>query len=736
MDSKEADFTAKLLAIFKLEAEEHLKMLSNGLLALEGTGSDEQKKEWIETIYRESHSLKGAARSVNHDAIQVICQTMENVLSAWKQGKISPTRPLFDTLYAVIDFIGTVVAMPPKGLPEEHRGRQLALIQQLDALLSGSPAPVATPTPTPAPPSKEPAHPPEPAVVTPPSEKTVRISVQKVDKLFQQVEEMLVVKLTARKQINELKYMQSELRQWDKRWEHLQQEQSAKGITEWQRQFSQFVKAGINRLTKLGSQDYRFVGSLIDNLLEDTKKVLTQPFQTLFESFPRMVRDLSQSLGKEIHLEFKGGEIEIDRRILEEMKDPLIHLIRNAIDHGIETPNERVQKGKPSYGTIAIAASQVSGNNIELTLSDDGVGIDVESVKNFALQKGYITKEEAEHLNEQEAIALIFHSGISTSAKVTELSGRGLGMGIIAEKVEKLGGHLFTETKKGQGTQFRIVLPLTLATFRGIHIRASERDFIMPIQYIKHVMRLPIREIKTVENRMAIVADGKLLPFVHLSDLLSLPSQTQAAVRKNINILIIKAAEKVIAIGVDEVLSEQEILVKPLGKQLLHVRNILAATVLEGGKVVPILHPMDLVRSAIQGASSSQSLSLRAEPIKKKVVLVVEDSITARTLLKNILLGAGYEVRLASDGVEALAVLQAEKIDLILSDVEMPHMDGFVLTSKVREMESWRNIPIILCTALGSAEDRKRGMDVGANAYVDKSSFMQSDLLTIMQKLL
>lgn len=607
MNQKESDFTAKLLATFRIEAEEHLKALSDGLTLLENPLEKEKRHEYVSSIYREVHSLKGAARSVGHDALQGICQAMENVLSAWKQEKIPPSSMLFDLFYAAIDFIAKLVLNPPKALQGEDGIVYLSLIQQLDNLIQATNTKEQKNAPE-SPPKKfeKSTFPVSETVI---SDQTIRISVKKLDHLLQQVEEMIAIKLTVHQQMDELKRMQAILGSLEKEWESLQAEVRSLdyekreiAMQEWQYQCTKFIKKGINRLAHTATQDYRFVGNMVDALLEDTKQVLLQPFSTILDALPRMTRDLSHTLGKEVRLQFKGGDIELDRRILEAMKDPLIHLVRNAIDHGIETAEARIQKNKPSYGNISVAISQIGGNKIELEISDDGQGIDVDQLKNAVLKQGNVTSQEISQMTEQEVLMLFFHSGISTSATVTEVSGRGLGMSIVTEKVEKLGGHLSVDSKAGKGTTITIELPLTLSTFRGIHIAVSGHDFIMPTRYVKKVLKVPLQDIKTLENNMTINIDGRLLPFVKLDRILGLIREDAIHDTRAQSVLVIKASEKSIAFGVDQVFNEQEILVKGLGKQLVHVRNILAATVMEWGKVVPILNPLDLIKSATRDA--------------------------------------------------------------------------------------------------------------------------------------
>lgn len=780
MESKESLFLAKLLATFKIEAEEHLKNLNEGLLALENTPPLHLKKQIVETLFREAHSLKGAARAVNHDHIQTICQTVESVLSALKRQTLTPSKQMFDVLYNSIDLIGKLIEKPPTG---ENRSTLETLIQNLEALLSPPPSdlpapsdatisPIQTekPLPSDAPATSsrtEEKHQesPPPPISSPPlpavsseepqkihfdHNKTIRLHIHKLNRLFQQTEELLSLKLSSRQHFSELQTIEKYLGQFHKELFYFEkqlkidayQNSETKGndktfiLLKKHRDFIKTLKEMLTHTVKSANRDYRLLGNMVDTLLDNTKKLLMQPFSTLFESFPRMVRDLSSQLQKEVHLEIQGGDIESDRRILEAMKDPLIHLIRNSIDHGIEPPEERQKKNKNRSGTIRISVAQLSSNGVEIIVSDDGKGIACDAVKKAAVKEHLITQKDADHMSDKEAAMLIFLSGVSSSNIVTELSGRGIGMGVIAEKVDKLGGHLSLDSSPN-GTSIKMLLPLTLATFRGIQLKISGQHFIMPTHNVCRVLLIKKENIKPVENRMSVSVDGKVISYIHLRDILKLPIPPSEDEKTSVTTLIIKASEQTVALGVDSIVNEQEVLVKKFGKQLAHIPNILSATVIEMGEVVPILNPSDLIKSIVNTHAFIPSKSQVEEEHNKnmKKVLLAEDSMTTRVLLKNILEAAGYNVTVAVDGLEALTRLKDIQVDLLLTDVEMPNMDGFTLAENVRKLDSLKNLPIILCTSLASEKDKERGIEVGANAYIDKSNFTQSLLLDLVKKL-
>lgn len=753
---KEEKFLEKLKATFRLEAEEHLKKISDGLLALEGELPPEQRKQRIELIFREAHSLKGAARAVDQENIQDICQALEDVLAVWKADRLDVTPELFDTLSKTINILSQAF------ISELSKATIVEIVKQLQGLAVEK---KRKPEEETLPPAGEltfttaEINAAAPVVNEAYSEKTIRISLSKLDRLFQEAEEMLMLKQTALQEVKDLNHLLANWRVQEAEFVRFrsdlqlfrsapnQLDTAQSDHAKFQRVFTfleqqqRKIKAARENLTGLvraSEQNVHFVVSIVDTILEDFKKVLMQPISTLFESLPRMVRDIAHKIGKEVRLEVVGGNIEIDRRILEELKDPIIHMIRNSIDHGIEDPEERKKRNKPSYGTIWIKAAESSGSKVELQISDDGKGLDLEKIKDSAIKQKVVSQDDLRGMTDEEAIKLAFFSGVSTSPIISDLSGRGIGLGVVSEKVDKLGGHVSVESAPHQGTKFKIILPLTLATFRGIHITVSDQDFILPTHNVIRVLRLDAGDIKTVENYETITFEGHPLSFIHLSEILGLPKKSNEN-RKNETLyaLVLKGEEKTLAFQVDYIHLENEVLVKPLGTQCTHVKNVMAATIMEWGKVIPILNPIDLIRSAIKGEiGRAYRTEIKESSAAKKVILVVDDSITTRMLLNNILESSGYEVKTAVDGQEAFEMLQTQEVDLLLTDIEMPRMDGFALTEKVRAQPAFKDLPIVICTARGSKEDRERGIECGANGYLDKSSFTQKALLNITQKLL
>ncbi|MBI4206501.1 MAG: hybrid sensor histidine kinase/response regulator [Betaproteobacteria bacterium] len=765
--AKDNGFQKRLLATFKVEAGEHIQALSSGLIELERAPTAQEQMKVIETVFRGAHSLKGAARAVGLAEIESICQAVESVFSALKRNELNVSRALFDVLHDAVDALAKFlpsVADEPSG-----RGKALVsdLIERLERALKGDRMPSAiadrrTETAARLEPQQEPRQAPseEKAVLA----DTVRIATAKLDALLFQAEELLSAKLTASQHAADVGAALDALATLKKEWSKVMpgmktiQHALEKGTKRngaarrtdpqlrkvlefmaWENDFVRSFEGRLATLAKSAEHDQRAIAAMVDGLLDDMKKTLMLPLSSTLGVFPKFVRDLSRDRGKEVDLVIHGGEIEVDRRILEEMRDPLIHLVRNCIDHGIETREERRRKGKSPRGTITLAITQKSEGKIEILISDDGAGIDTEKVRKAALKLGILSPEDAESRDDPELLPLVFQSGLSTSPIITDISGRGLGLAIVREKVERLGGDISIETRPGAGTTLRVVAPLTLATFRGVHVRVGDQRFVLPTTYVEQAARVKREEIKTVENRETIRWNGQAVALARLADVLELPRKNViGASTEVVPVILLGSANKRIAFLVDEILDEQEVLVKTIGKQLSRVRNIAGATVLGTGKAVPILDVPDLLRSAAKVAAAPRLPAIAGEEVaaEEKSVLVAEDSITARTLLKNILESAGFRVSTAVDGIDAYTRLKTESFDIVVSDVDMPRMNGFDLTAKIRADKALSELPVVLVTALESREHRERGIDVGANAYIVKSSFDQSNLLEVIRKLI
>ena len=751
MSTQEDEFHKQLRATFKVEAEEHLQAIGTGLLELEKAPAPEEQRRIVETVFRAAHSLKGAARAVNFTEIELICQSLEDRFASWKRQESAPSPQALDTLHRALNTVTAALAAPAAS-----RGAGTSV----PALPAGAPVHVDAARPEPALTDVVPA-PGQSAAEKTSHDETVRIAVSKLDARLLEAEEMLTAKLTTGQRVGDLRELSGRFEAWRKEWVAVEPEarafrqaldrpapsqpQLTPGLArlleflDWNVDYLKSLENMVAALTQTAEQDRHLVGKLVDDLLEESKKLLLLPFGTLSTSFPKLVRDLCRDQGKDADLVMRGEEVVIDKRILEEMKDPLIHLLRNCVDHGVETSEQRIRLGKPPRATITLAVSRVNGSKVELRVSDDGAGIDAGKVKESAVKHGLISAEEVRQLGDAEARALVFQPEVSTSPIITRLSGRGLGLAIVREKAEELGGAVAVESEPRLGTSIGIVLPAMLATFRGILVEAAGRLFVVPTAQVECVARVKPEDIQTVEGRETISLNGRAVALARLADTLGLAGPARRGEPSAAApVVVLGAGEQRVAYAVDAVLDEQEVLVKPLRKPLARVRNVTGATVLGSGLVAPILNVPDLLKSARKtgGAAARVTAGTKPAEAEAKTILVVEDSITSRMLLKGILESAGYKVKTAVDGAEAFTMLRSEHFDVVVSDVEMPRMNGFDLTAKIRADKKLAELPVVLVTALETREDRERGIDAGANAYLVKSSFDQSNLLEVIGRLI
>ena len=767
---QDAEFQKRLLSTFAVEAQEHLKGITDALLRLEQGGDPQRQQDTVEVVFREAHSLKGAARAVNHGDVESLCQALEGLFAALKRKEVPLSAGLFNLMQRARDVLSLL--LQPHGARQEGASARIAIIQELgDAARGGGyrqqgegglpdhealkPESAAQ-----AGPVQEVSPMEERVPEVPPMEETVRVSTAKLASLLLLSEEMVSAKLSAGLHAAQMRELRTSCGEWRKEWARVLpalppvgvllskvasgrgaelSAEEAKGIVkilefqQWNVGFQKSLEQGAVRYLKAAERDRRNLGGMVDNLMGEVKKLMMFPFSSLLEVFPKMVRDLSRDHAKELDLVIGGEELEIDRRVLEEMKDPLIHLVRNCISHGIEVPEERERKHKPRRGKISLLIVPREGR-AEVVVADDGAGIDAGELRSALTRSGMVSVEKAAQMSDAELLPFVFQSGVSTSQTITEISGRGLGLAIVREKVEKLGGSVSFESEPDQGTSFRIVLPLSVATFRGLLVRVADRLFVLPAIHVARVLRSKWEEVATVQNKEIIDLGGRGVSLVRLADVLELPEAD--SVTEQLQAVVVTVGEQSIAFVVDEVMSEREVLMKRIGPQLSRVRNIAGATLLGSGKVVPVLNLPDLIKSALQVRHPAKPPPSQPVPVaRQRRILVVEDSITSRMLLKNILESAGYGVTTAVDGVEALTILKNGNYDLVVSDIDMPRMNGFELTARLRGEKEYAELPVVLVTALASREDRERGIDVGASAYIVKSRFDQSDLLETVQRL-
>lgn len=781
-----AQVREQLINSFRAELNEHVQTINNGLLALEqGVADGEERRGILENVFRAAHSLKGAARAMGVTMIEQLAHALESVLEGMQKGAFEPDAALFTACYRAVDAILSVQVSYEAGetTPPLQALQALAELQQAH---SRSISRVKVEQPMGAVPKAEAE--PAPAVASLTTDETIRVSVSKLDALMAHLSELLVAKIRAEQRLAQILRLQESLAAWQKEWlavrsaynrllryetsgalgtqrldpvesppdrkSRAQDRDATPVIVDGKvgkdvshlldyltsdQDHLREVNALINTLSREYANDATHLSLVIGELEQEIKRVRMLPLSTITGPFARMVRDLAQASSKEIVLQISGGETELDKRVLEQIKDPLIHLLRNAVDHGIELPQRRLEAGKPQAGTITLAAEQ-TGKDVVIRVSDDGRGLDMEAIRE-AVQR-HSGDLDVRSLSEEDLKEAIFKVGISTSPIITDLSGRGVGLDVVRRNVEALHGRVEVDSQPGKGTTFTLILPLTLTSSHGLLVRVENELFAIPHSSIERITMVKPEEIISLEGRDAILYHGRPLALVRLADVLELPRTNGTREHPSLPVVILRAAERFMAFAVDELAGEQEVVIKSLGRQLSRVGGIAGATVMGGGEVVLILNAADLIKLGLRTGRSP--VTARPAPAERKPekrarkrILVVDDSITTRTLEKNILEAAGYTVELATDGQEALGIIAVSGVpDLIVSDVVMPRLDGFALTKRLREDPRTAKVPVILVTSLESAEDKARGIEVGADAYITKSGFDQDNLLGTIAQLI
>ena len=730
MESGDQDYR-RLFQIFREECEEHIQKLNEGLLALERRPQEAP----LEEILRSAHSLKGASRMMGFKGMESLAHYLETMLTQLMRGEKSLTPAIMGVLYQDVDALEQGLSALKEG---EEPPAIDSLIEQLQVAAGEKSAAEVGPagregkvekveeageSPRPlAGAGRAPAGRDRAAALA-----TIRVQTDKLDDLINQTGELLVTKIEASDNLRQLDEALDGLQEWRRR---LALEAHAAPALSRVERLSEELHGVLSRV----AENTHRMELLVDGVHEGVRDLRLLPLSSILEPFPRMVRDLSRDLGKEAELRLEGTSTRLDKKILEELREPLIHLVRNSIDHGMETPDERENKGKARQGTIRIAARQ-EGPKVVITIEDDGRGLDRRAIESSAVKKGLASAEDVARWRDEEIWDLIFRPGFSTSAQVTEVSGRGIGLDAVLEKLERLKGSIFTESTPGKGATFTLSLPLTLSTTHALLFEAGGDVFCIPTDALEKTLLIPHDTIMPIEGKTTVVVDGAPLAFAWLADVLELPRKERS--NGAFPALLLKSPRGSALFGVEAFRGEEEIVVKALGRFFGHVPHVSGGTVLGKGEIALILNPYDLLRSLSHQARPEIATPARpavALPGAKKKVLVAEDSLTTRTMEKNILEAAGFEVTTAVDGEEALIRLYEKPFDIVVSDVQMPRLDGIALTERIKRDQRFKDLPVILVTALQTEADKRRGNEAGADAYITKASFDEKRFLEIIRR--
>jgi two-component system chemotaxis sensor kinase CheA len=669
--------------LFAQEAEMRLARLGEQLLRLEAAGDD---KELIASIFREAHTLKGAAAVVGIDDVSRVAHVLEDLLEPLRSGERLASPDLIDSLLASVDGIAEMI---PAILAGENRSSAADAIEaQLRTAARAEPSPAPPPPTEPAPVGGG-STPPRPSHS---DSDTVMVPVERLDELVRLVGESAAAHLRIGRMMGE--------------------------------------RLAVDPGTV---SEFRDLSVVLNDLQERTMRTRMVPVATVTDQLHRTVRDLARSQGKPVRWEVRGDETELDRSVLQQLADPLLHIVRNAVDHGIESPEERAAAGKPEQATVRLHAMQL-GSEVIVAVTDDGRGIDVGRVREQAARGGADTSS----LSDEETVNAIFRSGLSTARFISDVSGRGVGLDVVRASIEAVRGRIEVRSDPGAGCEFRIIVPITLAVLPCLLIAAGGQRYALPMHSVLLAQISSPDTEAHAEGRPVVWVGGEPVPVSSLAAALGIV-ETAAAVPLA-PVVVVAGVTRKHAFRVDALLGQRDVVVKGLGRLLPRLEVLAGASVEPDGSILLVLDALGLIDRARRAKATvpvhPEAGQGEITPSRRGTILVVDDALTVRELERSILERAGYEVRTASDGVEALALLAERRSDLVLTDVEMPRMDGFALTEAIRAHPMQANVPVLILSSRASEEDRQRGLEVGADGYIVKSAFDETALLDAVERVL
>lgn len=719
----------ELREIYRTTSAERLQRLEASLLYLEKHPRDAGS---LSTLLREVHSLKGDARSAGVEPVETLAHALEDVLSGIQLQTVDLDSTVSDRLYESLDAIGNFVQESVTGAPANVDVERL-----LESLKAALPAGLATDN-TRLQPGQS-GVPDDPLPIFDARKEnaaqTVRVQTRDLDALTTQTEELAVTRI----QISQTATQTEQLMTLWEDWQANKDQQQPASTPSYEERLERLI-LGLRSTLQSNSSRLELIS---EDLRDRVRRLQLLPMSSLFQPLGRMVRDLAKEQAKDVNLMFEGEETTADKRLLDGIKDSLLHLVRNAIDHGIETPAEREASGKSADATLRVKTYQTA-ISLTIEITDDGRGLDLDKIKQTAIKRRLHTPDELESMTVNQIQQLILAPGFSTRSFITEISGRGVGLDVVRSQVEELKGAIQIESVQGQGCTFRLQLSTALSTANVVLAETQGMTFAIPIEFLDTTLLISPQQIVANEGQDTITLGEQTIPVANLTSTLELasspiydwvaqPSSHSGTARPCV---VLKVGNDRAGFFVDRLLNHQEVVVKPMGSLLKRVRNVSGTTILGTGDVCMILNPSDLLKSVQQRPLSDTSVASKVTRRHQPVILLVEDSPPVRIQEKRLFEGAGYIVITATNGLEGYNMLQAGGFDAVVSDVEMPQLDGFSLVTKIRQQQEYDQLPIILVTTLDSDADRQRGADAGANAYILKGRFNQEALLETLERLI
>ncbi len=772
--------------LFRMEAENQIGALTNGLLELESVGSDVgiQKPnlqtptaELLESLMRAAHSLKGAARIVNLTLVVQISHALEDCFVAGQRGALEFSRESVDVLLQGLDWLAKACVHDETTIAawkKKHGASVEAWLQTIRALMpvenqmtdtSVMPVKLETTQHTGdtslyktadiQPPTEIPVDEPD---------RFLRLTAENLNRLLALAGESLVESRWLRpfsESMQRFKRMQMEIQEtMEALQQHCNSEKSLSPSLPFTPDkmgeggslkggegelFSETAKAKFNhlftqvtetrhylndRLQELDLYDRR-ASSLSNRLYLEVLRTRMRPFGDGAQRFPRMVRDLGRSLGKSVRLEITGEATQVDRDILERLEAPLTHLIRNAVDHGCEMADERVRQGKPAEAVIRLEARHTAGM-LQVIVADDGAGLDTRRVRDVIVNRKLTTPGIAEKMTDPELLQFLFLPGFTLKDTVTEISGRGVGLDIVQNMVKSVRGSVRVSTLRGRGMRFQLQLPLTLSVLRTLLVEIGGEPYAFPLAQIGNTLKLSHDRIETLEGRHHFRLGDQHVGLLAANQLFDCPDMKLPDTE--LSVVVVGERHQRYGLLVDRFLGERELVVQPLDPRLGKVKDISAAALMEDGAPVLIVDVDDIIRSIEKLVTSGELKNVRHAALnpssyKRKRILVVDDSLTVRELERKLLDGAGYSTDVAVDGMDGLNAVRSNDYDLVITDVDMPRLDGIELATLIKKDEHLKSLPVMIVSYKDREEDRKRGLDAGADYYLTKGSFHDETLL-------
>lgn len=755
------DIDSSFIETFKEEAAERIENLTNLLIRFE---TEPDNDDIMSEIKREAHTLKGSSKMVGLSEVSDRSHQMENILIELYEKKIDHGLAMTQ-VFSILDEISESLGFPRRGAPEEinvavtseaETGSTSGIGEGDEGVQNsaiGGPAGASSSTGTAE--AQDGAQAENDQQETrsaaqaglAKSGETMRVSISKIDKLINLTGETIIYQIQSLDDVGRADELSRQSRRCFSSFQDLELMLSRLGSMNGTRDavVGQLaaLKEHLRTLNHESLEFYRDLKSayskrdfLTRELQQTALSVRMLPVNSIYGMFPRAVREMAQRTLKEVSLVLNGGEIELDKKILESLVDPLVHIIRNAVDHGIEAPEVRMQNGKPKIGTLTISALQ-RGDHVELIIEDDGRGIDPEKLRRVAIEKQMI--RPGDEPTREELINLLFRPGFSTSTMITDISGRGVGLDVVKKNLEELNGTVSIVSEEGKGTTFTLKIPFTLAITRVLFIRVSDEMFALPTTSVEETIRISADEVRTLQNKETVHIRDNTIPLASLSFVLGLSSEASVKRRAGkLPLVILRRHDQVLGLVVDELIGEQEVVVKNLKPPVDQIKEVSGATILGDGTVVLILD-LSNVLERTRGMEDQISAAIsEAEGEKKGAakVLIADDSLITRELVRNILVTCGFEVDVAFDGIDAFEKALQKRYDLLLTDVNMPRLNGIDLTKKIKRDKKLGSTPVVIVSSKESNEDRLLGIEAGADAYITKGNFDQGDLLEVVERLI